>query len=246
MNIVKYRLNKNEKIIFIIGIITLSIFISILFYDFIFMAFVGLLFYPKGKKLLEEFLYKRKQRKLRKEFCDFLTAISSSLATGEHMGKSIKECREQMVDLYGKDSLIVKEIDLMILDMNEKGYTEVRALKTFSKRTNIEEIKQFVDVFVICRETGGNLIKAIRETTEIIISRIEIENEIARISAQKKFEGRIITLMPLVVILFLRLTSPEYIGIMYSTWIGRIIMTIAFLIIYMAYRMIEKITAIEI
>ena len=52
--------------------------------------------------------------------------------------------------------------------------------------------------------------------------------------------------MPILVLLFLRILSPEYLSIMYTGLPGRIAMTLALMGIYMAYRMIERITDIEI
>lgn len=241
-----YKLTKQENAIFIISLGISTIIISILFYDSILMTPIGILFYPKFKNIVEEILHKRKIKELRSQFCDFLIIISSSIATGSHMGESIIESRMQLIELHGKNSQIVKEVGHMINDMEIKLYTEVQALKEFSMRAGVEEIRQFVQVFIICRETGGNLEKAIRETADILVARAKTENEIEQIIAQKNFEGKIITFMPIIIILFLRVSSPEYIGIMYSSWAGKIIMTVSLLIIYMAYQMIEKITDIKI
>ena len=40
--------------------------------------------------------------------------------------------------------------------------------------------------------------------------------------------------------------SPGYLDVMYTTLAGRIVMTAALAAVYVAYRMIDKITAIEI
>ncbi|MFQ7736477.1 MAG: type II secretion system F family protein, partial [Emergencia timonensis] len=63
---------------------------------------------------------------------------------------------------------------------------------------------------------------------------------------QKKYEGRIITIMPVAIILFLQIMSPDYLQVMYSTAAGRILMSLALAAIVIAYFMIERITSIEV
>lgn len=60
------------------------------------------------------------------------------------------------------------------------------------------------------------------------------------------YEGRIITIMPVAIILFLQIMSPDYLQVMYSTAAGRILMSLALAAIVIAYFMIERITSIEV
>lgn len=81
---------------------------------------------------------------------------------------------------------------------------------------------------------------------EILIEKIEIEREIETLTGQKKFEGKIIMLMPVLVIIFLNLFSPEYIEILYTCVAGRIIMTTAWVGMLVAYILNEKIMNIKV
>jgi tight adherence protein B len=72
---------------------------------------------------------------------------------------------------------------------------------------------------------GGDLEKIITRTTEILTDKINIDREIKTITSQKKMEGRIIALMPLVMLLALNIVSYTYISPLYETTIGRMIMT---------------------
>ena len=78
------------------------------------------------------------------------------------------------------------------------------------------------------------------------MEKIEIDEEIRVMTVQKIFEGRIISLMPIGIILFLRLVSPEYLQIMYETVTGRLLMTVALACIVYAGYLIRKITFIEV
>lgn len=87
---------------------------------------------------------------------------------------------------------------------------------------------------------------AVNKAAAIIGEKINIEREIKTMVTQKKYEGRIITMMPVVIILFLQMMSPDYLEVMYTTAAGRILMSLALGAIVFAYWMIERITDIEV
>jgi tight adherence protein B len=80
----------------------------------------------------------------------------------------------------------------------------------------------------------------------MLIDKIGIEKEIKTLTSQKRFEGKLISAMPVVVILFLNIASPAYIEILYTSFNGRVIMTAALAGILYAYRMTLKLTKIEV
>ena len=65
-------------------------------------------------------------------------------------------------------------------------------------------------------------------------------------TSQKKLEGKIITSLPFLILVLLRVTSPSYLAVLYETFMGKLMMTGSLLLIYVAYILIEKITTIEV
>lgn len=87
--------------------------------------------------------------------------------------------------------------------------------------------------------------KAIRKAVAILIDRIELEREIRTLTAQKRMEFIILIAMPPVMILFLRVTSGQYLAVMYETSAGRVLMTMAFLAIGVAAAIAFRMTRIR-
>ena len=86
----------------------------------------------------------------------------------------------------------------------------------------------------------------LKNTIEIIMDKITIEREIRTLTSQKRFEGNIITAMPLIVIMFLNIFSPDYLEPLYKTTAGRLIMTLALAGLVTAHFITRKITRIEV
>ena len=93
---------------------------------------------------------------------------------------------------------------------------------------------------------GGDLEKIIGHTTEILTDKMSIEREIRAITSKKKKEGRIISMMPLVMLLMLNIFSYSYIEPLYSTFAGRLIMSGALAAMVFGIYLMEKISDIEI
>jgi len=79
----------------------------------------------------------------------------------------------------------------------------------------------FTDVFKTCKRTGGNLVNVIRNSTNIINDKIEIKEEINTLLAAKKFEQKVLSVMPFIMILILSLTTEDYMAPVFDTIVGR-------------------------
>ena len=93
---------------------------------------------------------------------------------------------------------------------------------------------------------GGNLEKIIGHTTEILTDKMNIDREIKTITSQKKVEGRIISVMPLLMLLMLNIFSYSYIEPLYITLTGRLLMTAALAATFYGICLMEKISEIRV
>ena len=65
-------------------------------------------------------------------------------------------------------------------------------------------------------------------------------------TAAKRFEQSIMNIIPILIVIYIDLTSPGFFDLMYSTIIGRIIMTVCLVAYIVAVLMAKKILKIEI
>ena len=65
------------------------------------------------------------------------------------------------------------------------------------------------------------------KASEILTQNIELRSEKHVLLSQKKLESRILALMPPAVILLINLSSSDYLGIMYTTLEGHMIMALS-------------------
>ncbi|WP_010248081.1 type II secretion system F family protein [Acetivibrio cellulolyticus] len=206
------------------------------------VSFVALL-YPKIRN--KEIIEKRKNE-LNLQFRDMLYSLSSSLSAGKSIESSFKEVLKDLSIIYpDSNSFIIKEVEYIVrkIEMNE---TIESALEDFAARSHLEDIENFVDVLQTSKRTGGNIVDIIKNSSNIISDKIEVKEEIDTLLASRKFEQKILALMPVMLILFLSLSTGDYMYPVFHDLRGRLVMTLSLALIIIAYFISKKIMNIKV
>lgn len=219
---------------------------GLLFYNHHIIAFVLSLLgalYPKIKKPV---LIKKRKATLKLQFKEMIYALSSSLGAGRSIESAFKAVLSDLRILYpDKRTYIIMELEYIVrkIEMNE---TIEEAIEDFAKRGDIDDIINFSNVFTTAKRTGGNIISIIAYTSRTISEKMEIQSEIEVLVTSKKFEQKILSLLVPLMIVYLQISSPGYLDVMYTTPQGRVLMTIALILFIMSYKVGQKITDIEV
>lgn len=242
----RYELEGKEKMIFFFAGYGCIFLVVYLFYHSILLSVAsGCLVYFL-RPYAEHHRAEKRMELLTIQFKDLLYSLSASVAAGRQMGEALVEAEENLSIMYEADEPIMKELRYMRINLVENKESDKVLLKDLAVRSHNEDIYNFVQVYATCRSMGGDLEKIIGHTSEILSDKMMIEREIRVITAQKKTEGRIISLMPLAMLLMMNLFSYSYIEPLYQTAGGRIIMTGALAgIVYGVYLM-ERLSEIEV
>jgi tight adherence protein B len=187
----------------------------------------------------------RRRKELNIQFKDLLYSLSSSLSAGRTVEGAFREVLKDLSVLYPEpDAFILEEVRLIIsrLDTNE---TLESALADFADRARLEDVDNFVNVFNICKRTGGNIAEVIRNTSAIINDRIEVGQEIDTMLAERKFEQKVLNVIPVLMILLLSATAPEYMSPVFSTAAGRFAMSVSIMLLAAAWFLSSKLSDIK-
>lgn len=173
------------------------------------------------------------------EFREVMTCISSSLNAGYSVENSFKEAKGDLLLLYGSNSVMVKELDIINSKLMLNQPLE-NVLIEFARRCEVEDINNFAEVFQTAKRTGGNLIDVARSAADKISNKIETSREIKTMVAGKKMEGRIMSFIPLAIIIYFWISSPGFLDCLYAP-AGRPVMTVLLIIYVAAYKWSERI-----
>lgn len=240
----EYKLNKSEEMKFAIVGYSVAAGLFYLFYKNIPLALAGgmLAFFFKDEYV--KHLKQKRNELMLLQFKDLLYAVSSSVATGRYMYDALREGEDYLKTMYKEDSPMIEELQFINNAIYENHSREEDILLDFAERTAIEDISNFVDVYVTTRNTGGDVQKIISDTSSKIMEKMQIKKEIETLMAQKRFEAKIVSLTPIIIMLFLNIFSPEYLIPMYETAEGNVIMTIALVGFVIAVKWIVNLTGV--
>ena len=116
----------------------------------------------------------------------------------------------------------------------------------FAERAHLEDIENFVDIFVTCKRTGGDLIEVMRSTSNTIGEKIEVKQEIETTISGKKYEFNFMMVLPVIMVLFLTVTSREYMEPVFTELAGKMAMTVAIIMFGLSYLVGSKLMKINV
>lgn len=241
-----YQMPFSERLIYIFQAMLILFLLGYVFYQHLLLSLVLTplaLYYPKIKR--KEIIVRRKLQ-LNIEFKDALYAISSSLSAGKSMEASLRDAiRDLKLQYAGESTFIISELELIIgkLEMNETIESAFHDLASYS---HLEDIQNFVDVFVTSNRAGGNLVEVMKNTSKIIAEKLEFKQDLELLLAQRKFEQRVLMVLPVLLIIVLKATAPDYMAPVFTTAVGRVVMTIALVLMGIALWLSKKIMNIEV
>ncbi|MFB9324834.1 type II secretion system F family protein [Paenibacillus aurantiacus] len=190
-------------------------------------------------------LMERRRLRLTLQFKEALYSLTASLAAGRSVENAFAAALDDLKLLYpNPDAEIRVEFDIIRTRL-AYGEPMEEALLDFKQRADIEDISQFVDVFVICKRTGGDLVEVIRRTSQTIGEKLDVQQEIAVMVAQKKFESRIMMSIPFVFMAFLSFAAPDYMEPLYGG-LGYVLLTAALMMLGGCYWLMSKLMNIQV
>lgn len=240
------RLLKWREILLVSVIaIAICVVIAWLFYDSVWGLFSGVIILPIVFRLWQKEKRKKRNQKLRLEFKEYMYVVGSAMMAGYSAEKAFINGLREMEQLYGRESLLTVLLSGMEKRLGLKEPIEF-ILRDFAAESDCEDIRNFVEVFCYAKRSGGNFWEIIQTTINRICDKIEIAQEIQMVMAEKALEEKIMCVIPIGILLFFRLTSPDFIQVLYRNFLGVSVMTIAFLLYAAAFLLAQKLVEIEV
>lgn len=169
---------------------------------------------------------------------DALMIISNSLKAGFTFEQALTSIAKDLPDPIGTEFMhIIREVDL--------GEKMEVAMKNVAEKMNSKEMDLLNTAVSIQRQVGGNLSHVIDNIAKTIQERIKLKKKIKTLSAQGEMSGKVIALLPFVVLIMFSILNPDYMEPMYTTPFGYALLTMSAILEVTGFLMIKKITKVE-
>lgn len=216
-----------------------------LFYHSMLLSFLFAALLPFYLKFKEKALVKKQKQTLLMQFKEGIVSLAAALKAGYSIENALREAEKDVRLLLGDEAFITKEFQYMAGRM-ELNFSFEELLDDFADRSGIEDIKSFSAIFLTAKRRGGDFIGIVEHTVKNIGEKIEIKQEIETILSAKQLEQKIMSLIPLGMIVYMQLSFPHFSKLLYKNPGGIIVMTVCLMLYLFAFFMGKRIVGIEV
>jgi len=201
--------------------------------------------YPFYFKYRDEIERKKRRERLCFEFKEFMTVTAAALSAGYSMENALKSAEKDITSLLNEKAEMVKALKVINrrISLNEPSE---KVLLDFGRSVGLDDIESFGEIFAFAKRSGGDYAGIMRRTSSVLQEKIETSRDIQTVIAQKKMEARIMDLVPIGIIMYLQVSSPEFLSGLYGSLVGVIIMSVCLGIYVFAVLFSEKLVDLRV
>jgi len=157
---------------------------------------------------LSPYLYVRHKRKKRMErmeeqFPEALDFLARSMRAGHAFSISLEMLGEEISDPLGQ------EFRTLFNEQNLGAPLDI-ALRNFTERVPLLDIRFFTSSVLLQKQTGGNLAEILSRLAYVIRERFRLKGQVKAASAHGRLTATILTLLPVATMLGLLVVAPGY------------------------------------
>jgi tight adherence protein B len=181
----------------------------------------------------------RRTDKLREQLPDVLTIMASSLRAGHSFLQSLDTVAKEITPPAAAEfQRVVSEIRL--------GRPAEDALEALADRVGSGDFKWAVLAVNIQREVGGNLAEILDNVADTLRERAMLRRQVKVLTAEGRLSAWVLASLPVAIGLYMYAVNPDYIGILFTTTIGWVMIITALTLMVLGVLWMRKIVNIDV
>lgn len=177
--------------------------------------------------------------KFEEQLPDALDVVKRALKAGHPFSQALKLVAEDMEDP------VAREFDLVFSEVNYGGDMR-NALLALMERVPSVSVVAMVTAVLVQKETGGNLAETFERITAVIRGRFKLYRRVRTLSAEGRLSAWILALVPLVLVVVISLTTPDYLPTMFKDPMGKNLIAAAIVFGILGILWIRRIIRIQV
>jgi tight adherence protein B len=190
-------------------------------------------------KMVVGIMAKRRLGRFTGQFADGLDVITRGIRSGLPLGECIAIIGREMEDPIGAEFRLMSEGQRLGLSLNESIQRSVERMPT-------AELRYFAIVIAIQQQTGGNLAETLAKLSEVLRARKRMRDKVQAFASEARASAMIIGSLPIGVTAILAVVAPKYIGVLFTTDLGNVLVFVGLSIMVMGALVMRKMINFEI
>ncbi len=163
------------------------------------------------------FLKRRREKNFLDAFPDAIDVIVRGIKSGLPVGDCLKVIAAEAPEPVRSEFRTIVETQTVGMPLGE-------ACAKLYERIRVPEANFFGIVISIQQKAGGNLSEALSNLSRVLRDRKKMQAKIRAVSMEAKASAVIIAALPIAVMILVYLTSPDYITLLWTTELGRLML----------------------
>ncbi len=164
------------------------------------------------------FIRKRRQEKFLQEFANAIDVMVRGVKAGLPINDTLQIIANEAADPVAPEFAEVVEAQRV-------GITIDQGIERMYERVPLQEVNFLGIVLAIQAKTGGNLSEALGNLSNVLRDRKKMKGKIRSVSQEAKSSAAIIGALPFLITLALYMLRPEYIGLLFTDELGKMMLT---------------------
>jgi len=179
-----------------------------------------------------------RQRQLDAQLPDTLSGIAGFLRAGYGVSQAIESAGQESPDPIGGE---LKRV----AGQTSFGTPLEEAMGSMAERVNSKQFDWAVTAIAINKETGGNLSEILDQVATGMRQRQSFQRQIKAFAAEGKMSAIILIALPFILTGMLFVLNPNYMSLLFTTSLGRFLMTLGLVLMMVGTLWMRRIIRIE-
>jgi len=181
----------------------------------------------------------RRLKAFNDQLSDTINLMVNSLRAGYSVMQAMEAVsREMAPPISSEFARVVQEQQL--------GLSLEQAMANMLRRIPSDDLDMMITAINVQREVGGNLAEVLDSISYTIRERVRIKGEIKALTAQSRWSGYMISLVPVVLAGVIYVINPEFMSLLFTNTCGWVMIGAGVLGIILGFIVIRKIVNIDV
>jgi tight adherence protein B len=172
-------------------------------------------------------------------FPDAIDLLGRAIRAGHAFSTALKMVADDIGDPLGTEFRRVFEEQKFGLPLEE-------SLSGLAERIDLSDVRIFNTGVLIPRKVGGNLAEILDTLARTIRERFTIQRQVRVYTAQGRFTGYVLAVLPVTIGFLIYLLNRDYMSILWTEDVGRVLIAAALLLQIAGFFVIRRIVDIEV
>ncbi len=181
----------------------------------------------------------KRERAFTEQLPDALDFMSRALRAGHSLSVAIGMVADELPEpISGEFRTVFEEVNF--------GISFQDSLSKMPQRIESSDLNFFVVAVLIQRETGGNLSDLLHSLANTVRERIKLHGRVRVLSAEGKYSGVLLGILPFLMAGALSLINPKYMQVLWTTPIGHTLVTTSLIALTIGFVWMWQLTKIKV